>query len=108
MRTVRLGDVAALIRGVSYDGGEASLVHRSGFAPLLRAGNIMGELVLERDLVWVPDARIARTQWMLPGDIAMCLSSGSSDVVGKTGLLNKAFRGSVGAFCAIVRPGGRP
>lgn len=41
---------------------------------------------------------------MRGGDIAICMSSGSSAVVGKSALLSGCFEGSVGAFCAILRP----
>jgi type I restriction enzyme S subunit len=41
---------------------------------------------------------------MRPGDIAICMSSGSPAVVGKSALLSGYFEGSVGAFCAILRP----
>lgn len=107
MRTVRLGDVAGLIRGVSFDGGEASPVERPGLLPVLRAGNIADRLILDRDLIWVPATRVSPDQRMRHGDIAVCLSSGSASVVGKTALLDQPFDGSVGAFCGVIRPGPR-
>ena len=101
---VRLGDVAELIRGVTFDGTEARVSAGEGLLPILRAGNIGDELRLDDDLVWVPARRMSTNQQMRVGDIAMCTSSGSARVVGKTALLNTTFGGSVGAFCAIVRP----
>ena len=40
---------------------------------------------------------------MRRGDLAICMSSGSPAMVGKTAHLASDWRGSVGAFCAIVR-----
>jgi type I restriction enzyme S subunit len=55
-------------------------------------------------LVWVPDRRVAEGQHMRAGDIAICMSSGSQSVVGKTAILRQDWPGSVGAFCAVIRP----
>ena len=41
---------------------------------------------------------------MRAGDIAICMSSGSQSVVGKTATLRRDWPGSVGAFCAVIRP----
>jgi type I restriction enzyme S subunit len=41
---------------------------------------------------------------MRAGDIAICMSSGSQSVVGKTAILRQDWPGSVGAFCAVIRP----
>ncbi|MBI2496597.1 MAG: restriction endonuclease subunit S [Opitutae bacterium] len=37
-------------------------------------------------------------------DVAICLSSGSANLVGKTAQLREEWTGSVGAFCGIIRP----
>ena len=103
----RLEDIASLIRGVSFDGDESSPSVGPNLRPILRAGNITDRLVLDRDLVWVPDSRVSNDQRMRCGDIAICMSSGSASVVGKSALLEADFDGSVGAFCAIIRPTGQ-
>lgn len=104
MRTERLGDVAELIRGVSFDGPEAAPHQSSGYLPILRAGNIQDRLDTAGDLVWVPEKRVSPVQRLVEGDIAICMSSGSPAIVGKTAILSRPFDGSVGAFCGIVRP----
>lgn len=96
--------IAQVVRGVSFDKGEAASVPGDGTVPVLRAGNIDFDLRLDRDLVWVPQRRVSAVQLMRPGDIAICMSSGSAAVVGKTAILRSDWHGSVGAFCAIVRP----
>jgi type I restriction enzyme S subunit len=104
MATVPLQEIAQVIRGVTFDKHEALDEWRSGYRPVLRAGNIDTSLLIDQDLVWVPERRIADEQRMLAGDIAICMSSGSQAVVGKTAALKVDWPGSVGAFCAIVRP----
>ncbi len=101
---VPLSTVAEVVRGVAFDKGEALDTASPGAVPLLRAGNIADRLVVEDDLVWVPSERVSPDQRMRPGDIAVCMSSGSPAVVGKSALLSGYFEGSVGAFCAILRP----
>jgi len=105
VRTIRLGDAAAVIRGVTFDGGDVSAVPGEGLVPILRAGNISERLILDQDLVWVPRHRVAVDQFIRIGDVAICLSSGSPAVVGKSAGLEELFEGSVGAFCGIIRPG---
>ncbi|MFT4194881.1 restriction endonuclease subunit S [Ottowia sp.] len=102
--SVPLNAVATVIRGVTFDKTEAVDAPQDGYLPILRAGNIADQLLLEHDLVWVPETRVAIEQRMRPDDIAICMSSGSQSVVGKTAPLLHEWNGSVGAFCAILRP----
>lgn len=99
-----LVDVVEFIRGVSFDKSEAKYRPVEGHVPVLRAGNIGKGLALNEDLVWVPPSRVADDQMLRVGDIAICMSSGSPAVVGKTAQLREPWRGSVGAFCGIIRP----
>lgn len=101
---VRLGGIAQVIRGVTFDRNDATDSASEDTIPILRAGNITGDLVTDRDLVWVPSRRVGREQLMQVGDVAICMSSGSADVVGKTAQLSAPWTGSVGAFCALIRP----
>ena len=104
MTLVEIKNVATVVRGVSFDKAEVIAEPRVGYVPVLRAGNIDVDLLVDRDLVWVPENRVGKEQRMRPGDIAICMSSGSPAVVGKTATLRTPWPGSVGAFCAIVRP----
>lgn len=101
---IPLAEVVDFIRGVSFDKAEASYDRTEGHVPILRAGNIGDELTLDDDLVWVPPARVGEEQMLQVGDLAICMSSGSPAVVGKTAQLREEWRGSVGAFCGIIRP----
>lgn len=103
VNSVPLGEIADVIRGVSYGADEAVGAPTAGYVPVLRAGNIQGELRLDEDLVWVPSERVSASQRIQAGDIVMCTSSGSADVVGKTARARADWDGSYGAFCAGIR-----
>lgn len=98
-----LGEVATVVRGVSFDKSQVSSEPRVDWVPILRAGNIQESLLTDSDLVYVPDELVSNEQRMRYGDLAICMSSGSPAIVGKTAHLATEWRGSVGAFCAIVR-----
>jgi type I restriction enzyme S subunit len=103
--TVLVGEIAQQVRGVSYDKSQVSNSAAPGLRPVLRAGNIQeGSLLLDKDLVYVPDSCIAHQQLLRPGDIVIAASSGSIDVVGKAAQLSEPWGGSFGAFCKVIRP----
>jgi type I restriction enzyme, S subunit len=99
-----LGSVAELIRGVTFTASDAHSAPVDGSLGILRAGNIQDALDTGRDLVWVDMALVSPSQRFRLGDVAICMSSGSASLVGKSAVLTEPFDGSVGAFCAIVRP----
>jgi type I restriction enzyme S subunit len=101
--TKPLGEVAKVIRGVSFDKSQVSDEPGENTIPILRAGNIQETLLTDADLVHVPAELVSSEQLMRRGDLAICMSSGSPTIVGKTAHLTNDWRGSVGAFCAIVR-----
>ena len=103
MTTVRIADIANVIRGVSWDKNEATDTPRDGYLPILRAGNIGDVLNTDDDLVWVPSSNVSDVQRIRAGDIAICMSSGSASVVGKTAAAKTEWPGSLGAFCALLR-----
>jgi type I restriction enzyme S subunit len=99
-----LETVAAVVRGVSFEKSQVRTEPRDGTVPILRAGNIKDVLDTNSDLVWVPSECVKPEQRLRSGDIAICMSSGSQAVVGKSAPIQGEWYGSVGAFCAIVRP----
>jgi type I restriction enzyme, S subunit len=98
-----LSNVATVIRGVSFDKSQFSDRSKPNSVPVLRAGNIQDTLLTDSDLIYVPEELVSEGQRMRQGDLAMCMSSGSPAIVGKTAHLESNWNGSVGAFCAIVR-----
>ena len=103
MSTVPLGEIAKVIRGVTFSRSEASAQSIVGFLPVLRANNIQDSLQLDHDLIYVPRKKVAQKQMIRRGDIVICTSSGSSGVVGKTAFAERDWEGSFGAFCAGIR-----
>ena len=99
----KLAEICEMIRGVGFKTHQTKRIAIDGYAPILRAGNIGQSLDLENDLIWVPNQLVADAKFFNVGDIAICMSSGSPKVVGKTARLDKKWRGSVGAFCGILR-----
>lgn len=101
--TAKLGEVADVVRGVTYSADDVSDGPRDGYLPILRAGNIGEELNIGNDLVWVPANLIRAAQKVRQNDLVMCTSSGSAEVVGKLAKAPQDWDGSFGAFCAVVR-----
>lgn len=101
--TKPLNEIATVVRGVSFDKSQVSDEPRKNSIPILRAGNIQDSLLTNSDLVYVSDELVSDEQIMKCGDLAICMSSGSPAIVGKTAHLDSDWHGSVGAFCAIVR-----
>jgi len=100
---VRLDSVARVVRGVTYGKGDVVQSPGPSDVPVLRAGNINGRLIIDRDLVWLPRRAVSDDQMLRGGDVVMCMSSGSASVVGKSAQLKTEWVGSFGAFCAAVR-----
>lgn len=103
MSTASISAIGKVIRGVSWDKGDATDTPRPDYLPILRAGNIGNELNTTSDLVWVPASNVSAEQKIRASDIAICMSSGSPAVVGKTASAVVDWPGSVGAFCALIR-----
>lgn len=99
-----LGEVCSFVRGVSFDSGDTRPAQAKGLMPVLRAGNIKQTIIFDQDLIWIPDEKVSADQRLRMGDILICLSSGSTSVVGKTCRVEKEWSGTVGAFCGIIRP----
>jgi type I restriction enzyme S subunit len=98
-----LAEKADIIRGVTFSKRDAFTDQRDETLPVIRAGNIQDQLDLKENLVFVPGNLVSERQRLRRGDIVMCTSSGSADVVGKTAYSEDDWNGSFGAFCAVVR-----
>lgn len=99
---VRLGEIAEIIRGVTYTKSDASDAPLPEHAPLLRGNNINRTLNFDRP-VYVPQKLISELQYIKAGDIVIAMSSGSADLVGKAAQATASFDGAFGAFCGVVR-----
>jgi type I restriction enzyme S subunit len=96
----RLGDYIDQIRGVSYKPVDVR-DENSGIA-ILRANNIQDKVDLS-DLVYVDENKVSDVQFLKKGDVLICASSGSKNLVGKAVLIPNDMNASFGAFCKVVR-----
>lgn len=101
--TVELAEIAYVLRGVTYKREQVRESPEDGYIPLLRATNIGAALEVEQGLVYVPESVVSATQRLKVDDIVLASSSGSISVVGKSARLTHEWRGTFGAFCAVVR-----
>jgi type I restriction enzyme, S subunit len=99
----KVGDISNIIRGISYTKGDEVPFAKDNYAPLLRSNNINNGVNFEK-LVFVPKDFIEDPKWIKIGDLIVAMSSGSANLVGKTAQIESEFKGSVGAFCGIIRP----
>lgn len=97
-------DIASLVRGVSYEKGEAKSAPASDHILLLRANNITDAGLVFTDLQYVPKHRVSEVQMLRRGDIVLAMSSGSKSVVGKAASVESECVATFGAFCGAVRP----
>lgn len=100
--TTTVGEVATLVRGITYNKEQAAKSPSPNFKPVLRANNINGTLNFD-DLVFVPQHLISAEQIIRTGDIIFAMSSGSKHLVGKSARARSDFDGSYGAFCGLLR-----
>jgi len=101
--TVFLGDVAELIRGVSYRPADL-LDDVSGGIALLRATNIRDGYLDLSDALYVPSRLVSDSQKLQRFDTVIAMSSGSRKAVGRLAQLRTDWTGCVGAFCGVIRP----
>lgn len=101
---VKLDECIEQIRGVSYKPEDATDAPTEGFYPILRANNIKDNSLFFDDFVYVKENKIKKEQIIQKGDIIVCASSGSKDLVGKAAQANENLNMSFGAFCKCVRP----
>ena len=102
--TAPLDTVSEVIRGVTFAKADSSNIEEENTLPILRAGNIQQQIILDEGLVYVSKNKIKNHQILRSNDIVMCTSSGSSKLVGKSARIEKNWHGSFGAFCAGIRP----
>lgn len=100
-----LGDVADILRGVTYDKADARGSPAKGLIPIARATNIQNGQLNKNELVYVPEACVYPNQLLRNGDMVIATSSGSKSVVGKAARAGSNHTGmAFGAFCGVVRP----
>ena len=99
-----LGNLIEQVRGVSYKPEDLHDTLNENSIVLLRANNIKdGELNFD-DVVYVDKKKVVAKQLLRAGDILICASSGSKELVGKAAYVDNDLPMTFGAFCKVVRP----
>ncbi|PMQ01211.1 MAG: restriction endonuclease subunit S [Dictyoglomus sp. NZ13-RE01] len=80
----RLGEVAEIIRGVSFQQDESSFEYFPKSVPMIRANNIMDNKSIDfRDLMFIPSHKVPEFKKLREKDIIMVGSNGNPSLVGK-------------------------
>lgn len=106
MQKVKLENYVEQIRGVSYKSTDLFEKLEVGSVILLRANNIFDSKVNFEDVVYVDKNKVKNNQFLRAGDILICTSSGSKDLVGKAAYIENDLNVTFGAFCKVIRPKG--
>ncbi|GAA0786771.1 MULTISPECIES: restriction endonuclease subunit S [Pseudomonadati] len=104
MKLIALDAIAEIVRGITFSKADGSSTPEKDRLPVIRAGSIQSELLVDEGQIWVPKEKIKENQIIKKNDIIMCMSSGSSSLVGKCAKASEDWIGSFGAFCSGVRP----
>ena len=104
MNTLKIKDIAKQIRGVSYKPEDLRETLDDTSVILLRANNIYNGKINFKDVVYVDISRVSQEQYLRKGDVLICTSSGSKELVGKAASFEFDIKCTFGAFCKVVRP----
>ena len=104
MNKTKIKNLAKQIRGVSYKPKDLHDSLDGDSVILLRANNIDDERINFDDVVYVDKSKVADEQYLRVGDVLICASSGSKQLVGKAASVEFDLPCTFGAFCKVVRP----
>ena len=104
MNNKSLSALVDQVRGVSYKPKDIHDTLNDLSIVLLRANNIFDGSIDFSDVIYVDRKRVSSSQILRRGDILVCASSGSKDLVGKAASFNCDGEYTFGAFCKVVRP----
>ena len=104
MNNKSLSALVDQVRGVSYKPKDIHDTLNDLSIVLLRANNIFDGSVDFSDVIYIDRKRVSPSQILRRGDILVCASSGSKDLVGKAASFNCDGEYTFGAFCKVVRP----
>lgn len=104
IKRIKLAPYIKQIRGVSYKPEDLHKKLDNTSVLLLRANNILDGRINHFEVQYVSSAKVSTEQKICSGDILVCTSSGSLNLVGKSALCSANEVGETfGAFCKLVR-----
>jgi type I restriction enzyme, S subunit len=100
----KLGDVAEIIRGVSFPGSAKSETRLGNDVACLRTASVQAEIDWD-DLIFISPTHVSRSdQWVAPNDIMISMAN-SYALVGKVAIVRQVpQKATFGAFLAAIRP----
>jgi type I restriction enzyme S subunit len=100
----KLGEVAEIIRGVSFPGGAKSETRSDGDVACLRTASVQAEIDWD-DMIYISPTYVSRPdQWVEPDDIIISMAN-SYALVGKVAIVREVpQKATFGAFLAAIRP----
>lgn len=104
MERTKVKNLARQIRGVSYKPEDLHDSLDDTAVILLRANNIDEGKINFDDVVYVDKSKVSNEQYLKVGDVLICASSGSKQLVGKAASVDFDTPCTFGAFCKVVRP----
>ena len=104
MESTKVKNLAKQIRGVSYKPEDLHDSLDDDSVILLRANNIDEGKINFDDVVYVDKSKVSDEQYLKVGDVLICASSGSKQLVGKAASVDFESPCTFGAFCKVVRP----
>ena len=104
MERTKIKNLARQIRGVSYKPEDLHDSLDDTAVILLRANNIDEGKINFDDVVYVDKSKVSNEQYLKVGDVLLCASSGSKQLVGKAASVDFDTPCTFGAFCKVVRP----
>ena len=104
MAMTKVKELVKQVRGVSYKPGDLHNELNENSVILLRANNIDDGQINFDDVVYVDKSKVSFEQYLKIGDVLICASSGSKNLVGKAASVRMDKECTFGAFCKVVRP----
>ena len=103
MEKTKVRTLIRQVRGVSYKPEDLHNELDDNSVILLRANNIDEGKINFDDVVYVDKSKVSDEQYLKDGDILICASSGSKNLVGKAASIRLNMECTFGAFCKVVR-----
>ncbi|QDV50641.1 restriction endonuclease subunit S [Gimesia fumaroli] len=99
-----LGEIANIVRGVTFPGSVKTREKRSSHLPCLRTTNVQNKIVWD-DLIYIPSEYVKREdQFVKQNDLIISMAN-SYELVGKIAIVNECKTlTTFGGFLAAIRP----
>ena len=104
MEKMKIKTLVKQVRGVSYRPEDLHNELNKDSVILLRANNIKDSKIIFDDVVYVDKSKVSDEQYLRKGDVLICASSGSKNLVGKAASVDFDRQCTFGAFCKVIRP----